>query len=166
MYILHITQLYNTSKSYHFSTAICYVLFRKFRSRLVSVKQFPGLSNKQEGFYFNLEVRRSKHFCRKSEQVLKHFQRCKQFSKSALSCLPNRFHVGESNKFSFLLASPQTSVGVRLRRNECETNEPQRTSAGRLPFCRMKTLRDSTTQRVAKLLIKVLFYFKPSRAVA
>ena len=31
------------------------------------------------------------------------------------------------------IASPQTSFGVRLsRRNECVTNEPQRTSAGRL----------------------------------
>ena len=34
-----------------------------------------------------------------------------------------------------LVASPQTSFGVRLSRiqkNECVTNEPQRTSAGRL----------------------------------
>ena len=37
----------------------------------------------------------------------------------------------------FSLASPQTSFGVRLsriHRNECVTNEPQRTSAGRLLF--------------------------------
>ena len=47
----------------------------------------------------------------------------------------------------FRLASPQTSLGVRLSRihfsptdrgpwgrNECVTNEPQRTSAGRLPL--------------------------------
>ena len=36
---------------------------------------------------------------------------------------------------SLYLASPQTSFGVRLsgiQRNECVTNEPQRTSAGRL----------------------------------
>ena len=33
------------------------------------------------------------------------------------------------------LASPQTSFGVRLSRIQCVTNEPQRTSAGRLvPF--------------------------------
>ena len=37
----------------------------------------------------------------------------------------------------FSLASPQTTFGVRLsriHRNECVTNEPQRTSAGRLLF--------------------------------
>ena len=46
-----------------------------------------------------------------------------------------------SETLGFFLASPQTSFGVRLSRihfsptwgrNECVTNEPQRTSAGRL----------------------------------
>ena len=37
--------------------------------------------------------------------------------------------------FRLALASPQTSFGVRSRgRNECVTNEPQRTSAGRLDW--------------------------------
>ena len=37
--------------------------------------------------------------------------------------------------FWLALASPQTSFGVRSRgRNECVTNEPQRTSAGRLDW--------------------------------
>ena len=40
----------------------------------------------------------------------------------------------EQPKKHCYLASPQTSFGVRLSRirNECVTNEPQRTSAGRL----------------------------------
>ena len=39
----------------------------------------------------------------------------------------------EGVKVSQGLASPQTSFGVRLSRiHECVTNEPQRTSAGRL----------------------------------
>ena len=51
-----------------------------------------------------------------------------------------------------MLASPQTSVGVRLSRihlDECVTNEPQRTSAGRLLAC-VADLNRSLVLSVAK----------------
>ena len=51
-----------------------------------------------------------------------------------------------------MLASPQTSVGVRLSRihlDECVTNERQRTSAGRLLAC-VTDLNRSLVLSVAK----------------
>ena len=49
------------------------------------------------------------------------------------ACPRTRLHHSYRRfRASATLASPQTSFGVRLGRNECVTNEPQRTSAGRL----------------------------------
>ena len=66
-----------------------------------------------------------------------------------------------SNYNAFRVASPQTSVGVRLSRgeNECVTTEPQRTSAGRLPFVRtVDTFRFVLNVKIYSVL--ALFYIK------
>ena len=86
-----------------------------------------------------------------------------------LSYIKDLPETAESLKLTTLciyVASPQTSFGVRLSRihfsptetwgrNECVTNEPQRTSAGRLVFMRMIHKSFASSHDANKLIVKL-----------
>lgn len=127
MYILRllifcISQLYNTSKPYRFSKARCDACSEDL-DRGQFLRKSRGRPNKQEGFQFRSSIgvsifeERASKLIRKLPEIsvtqLKNLKRYTQFSKSALSPLPNSFHAGDVNKFFFSRKkdSPGLSLG-------------------------------------------------------
>lgn len=127
MYILRllifcISQLYNTSKPYRFSKARCDACSEDL-DRGQFLRKSRGRPNKQEGFQFRSSIgvsifeERASKLIRKLPEIsvaqLKNLKRYTQFSKSALSPLPNSFHAGDVNRFFFSRKkdSPGLSLG-------------------------------------------------------